>query len=68
MKILMSLLGLVTLLATAGCYVEEGHRYRGGYYGGFYGEYPERHYYRDGYYYHGYYHGPYDRDHYWYRD
>ena len=63
MKILMSLLGLVTLLATTGCYVETGHRYRGGSYGGFYGEYPEHHYDRGGYY-----HGPYDRDHYWNRD
>jgi len=63
MKLIISLIGLVVLLATAGCEIESDHYHRGGYYGGYYGEYPHYYYgHSENYRYY-----PYDRDHYWYR-
>ena len=59
MKALIVLVGLVGLLASVGCIVEEEHHYRGGYYGGFYGEYPDHYYGRH------YYNHPYDHRYYW---
>ena len=59
MKIIIVLVGLVTLMLGAGCTIEEGHR--GGYYGTYDGEYPHRYYGHEGYYHHH----PFDRDHYW---
>ncbi len=61
MKRLIGFLGLLLLLATAGCEVEAP--YGGGY--GVYGEYGYPTYY-GGYY--PYRWAPYDRDHYWDRD
>ncbi len=57
MKTILCLIGIVTLLTSAGCVVSP----YGGYYAGYYGEYPHAYY---GYGYHHWHH-PYDRDGYW---
>ena len=61
MRVILALIGLVIVLATRGCTIEERH-YRGGYYHGYYGEYPHRYYGHERYYPYPYYY--YYRDHY----
>ncbi len=66
MKLMIGLAGLLLLLATAGCEIEEAPY--GGTYGGYYGEYPYSTYGYGTYYPYPYpyaYSYPYDRDHYW---
>ena len=62
MKIILWLIGVVTILAVSGCDWDDDHHHRGGHYGNYNGEYP----------YHTYGHGeyqpynhPYDHDRDW---